>query len=151
MLPSTEDIVCITQNVLDTMLNMNATLAEATDSVEQTPPITGCVQISGEWKGAVVIHASDTFVRHAATRMLKMKLEDVVEADLQDVLAEITNMVGGNIKSHVPGPSFLSIPSVTIGQNFRFHLRGARVVSETPMTSGDESLSVLICESTDAA
>jgi len=147
MLPSTDDILCITQNVLNTMVNMNATLANGTGPTEPTKPLTGCVQISGGWHGAIVVHASESFVRQAAMQMLMIDRAAVAESDLQDVLAELTNMIGGNIKSQVPGPSFLSLPSVTTGGDFRFHLPGARVVSEASMLSDNEALSVLICES----
>ncbi len=146
MIPSTDDIFTITQNVLHTMVNMDASLGQAAEPTA-APPLTGCVQISGQWQGAVVVRASENFVRSAAQEMLQVSAEEVLESDLQDVLAELTNMIGGNIKSQVPGPSFLSIPSVTTGQDFRFHLKGAAVVSDTAMTSHDEPLNVLICES----
>lgn len=146
MIPSTDDIFCITQNVLHTMVNMDAALGDA-NTPDDVPPLTGCVQISGQWKGAVVVRASENFVRQAATQMLQIAPEQVLENDLQDVLAELTNMIGGNIKSQVPGPSFLSIPSVTTGHDFRFALKGASVVSDTAMISHNEPLNVLICES----
>ncbi len=146
MIPSTDDIFCITQNVLHTMVNMDAALGQTTQT-NSNPPLTGCVQISGQWKGAVVVRASENFVRHAATQMLQIAPEEVLENDLQDVLAELTNMIGGNIKSQVPGPSFLSIPSVTTGHDFRFALKGASVLSDIAMTSHDEPLNILICES----
>jgi len=31
-------------------------------------------------------------------------------ADMQDAIAELANMVGGNLKSILPGPSMLSLP-----------------------------------------
>jgi len=63
-----------------------------------------------------------------------------------DVLGEVTNMIGGNYKSQVPGPSYLSIPSVTTGQNFQFALKGARVISDMVIASASESINILICE-----
>ncbi|QCC78154.1 chemotaxis protein CheX [Nocardioides daphniae] len=38
------------------------------------------------------------------------------EADVVDAVGELVNMVGGNVKSLVPGPSQLSLPLVATGQ-----------------------------------
>ncbi len=147
MVPNDEEILTITQSVLNQMVELDAILDASDKQVADGQRMTGCVQISGAWQGAVLIQTSVNFVREAAVNMLQIKHDDVTPTDLQDVLAEITNMIGGNIKSQVPGPSYLSIPSVTAGQDFQFHLRSTHVISETPMVSADEPLHVLMCES----
>lgn len=139
------DILAITQNVLETMVNMGVVEGEVPQPQSQDR-MTGCVQISGTWRGAVVIQTTEQFVRQASSEMLSIPAGDVTAADMEDILAEITNMVGGNIKSQVPSPSYLSLPSVTTGQDFNFRLNGAEVVSEVPMNSQNQPLNVLICE-----
>jgi len=37
-------------------------------------------------------------------------------ADVADAVGELVNMVGGNIKSLMPGPSVLSLPAVAAGR-----------------------------------
>jgi len=145
MYPSDDDILSIVQNVMSTMANLDVETCRLAEVDRYSLKLTGCVQISGEWQGAVVLHTSDSFVRGAASQMLQVQPNDLVESDLQDVLAEITNMIGGNIKSQMPGPSFLSIPSVTSGQNFQFHLKDCTVVSQTPVSCGNNQLNVVIC------
>ncbi len=147
MCPSNDDILCIVQNVLSTMANTDVETCPITEVDRNSLKLAGCVQISGEWQGAIVLRTSERFVRNAAAQMLQTQADELIESDLQDVLAEITNMIGGNIKSQMPGPSFLSIPSVTSGQSFEFQLNGARVLSQTHVCCGDEQLNVLIWES----
>jgi chemotaxis protein CheX len=147
MYPSQDDLISITQNILSTMISMEASpLAEKPEPVAGKR-LTGCIAISGEWKGAVVIQSSEAFTRQAVCNMLQMKPAEVSDSDLEDVLSEITNMIGGNIKSLVKSPSFLSLPSVTVGSDFSFHLKGSKVLAETSLDCNGEQLDVLVCES----
>jgi chemotaxis protein CheX len=143
------DILTITQNVLETMANMSASDCSMPDTINMHERMTGCVQISGTWQGAVVVQTSEAFARQAASEMLRLEMHDVTDADMLDTLAELTNMIGGNIKSQVPGPSYLSIPSVTTGQDFDFRLKGAVVVNEMTMNCAHELLNVVVCEAQD--
>jgi len=147
MLPTQDDVIGITQNILSTMISMSAIPFEETRPPVVGKRLTGCIQISGEWKGAVVIQASENFTRQAVCNMLQMKPNEVSDSDLEDVLAELTNMIGGNIKSHVVSPSFLSLPSVTTGTDFSFHLKGSKVIAKTSLDCDGEQLDVLVCES----
>ena len=52
-----EDILTIAQNILSTMLELEAIPCELSPSEKRSDRITGCIQISGEWQGAVVIQA----------------------------------------------------------------------------------------------
>jgi len=140
------DILAVTQNVLETMLNMGVCEGEVAEPCSLEEHMTGCVQISGTWRGAVVIQTTEGFVRHAAREMFDIAESDVTAADMEDTLAEITNMIGGNIKSQVPSPSYLSLPSVTTGHDFNFRLTGAEIVSQIPMNSHEHPLTVVICE-----
>lgn len=73
----------------------------------------GRVHISGAWEGTVVLECSGTFARWAASRMFDSA--DTSFDEVRDALGELTNMVGGNIKALLPGPSRLSIPEVATG------------------------------------
>jgi len=65
---------------------------------------------------------------------------------VQDAFAEMTNMIGGNIKGQVPCPSFLSIPSVTTGQDFDFHLSGVVAIRDVSLDCNGQLLRIMICE-----
>ena len=53
------------------------------------------------------------------------------ESEVVDALGEIANMVGGNVKSMLPGPSTLSLPSVVQGQ---LSVPGTRMVREVQLS-----------------
>ncbi len=144
---SSEEIVAITQHVMGTMFE----LCPVNDEVhliqlEGGDAFTGCVQISGAWQGAVVLQGTPALAKIIAGRFFEMIPDDVTEADIRDSVAELTNMVGGNIKGQVPAPSFLSIPSVTTGSDFDFHLAGASVISEVVVTCDGEIMRIRLCE-----
>ena len=145
MIPSQENIIEIAQYVLSTMVQMETSPIELRE--QETPQqITGCVQISGEWHGAVVLQTTHRFASQAASVMLDQPESSLTEEDLRDTLAEITNMIGGNIKSQVPGPSFLSIPSVTSGTDFDFRLKGASTLSSISLDCHNEPLRISLCQ-----
>jgi CheY-specific phosphatase CheX len=74
--------------------------------------VTGCVQISGAWEGAVMIQCPVGLARAAAASMFETSPADTSSDDVRDALGELANMVGGNIKALLPGPTQLSLPVV---------------------------------------
>ncbi len=146
MTPSTEDIFAIVHNVLDTMVNVEAILESDCTLEPIDHHVTGCIQISGTWQGAVLLQTTDGFSRNAASKMLCIDDPDLCNADIQDAMAELTNMIGGNIKSQVPGPSYLSLPTVTIGERFDFLLAHSHPISDVTIEVNDQPLRILLCE-----
>lgn len=147
MIPTCEDIFSIAQNVLDTMVKVESFMQADNPSTRGCSHVTGCIQISGAWQGAVVLQTTDGFARNAASRMLCIEMEELTSADIQDAMAELTNMIGGNIKSQVPGPSFLSLPSVTTGADFDFRLAHSHPVNNVTLDVECEPLHIILCES----
>lgn len=147
MIPSSEDIFSIAQNVLDTMVKVESFIQPDCPLAEGGSHVTGCIQISGAWQGAVVLQTTDEFARNAASRMLCIEWDDLSSADIQDAMAELTNMIGGNIKSQVPGPSYLSLPSVTTGADFDFRLAHSHAVNNVTLEVECEPLRIVLCES----
>jgi chemotaxis protein CheX len=139
-----DDIMTIAKMVLSIMLDMEADQGEPQPLDGLKEMISGCVQISGQWQGAVVLQSSAAFATRAAVRMLSIPAGDVTESDLLDVIAELANMIGGNLKGLVPHPSFLSLPCVARGKDFR--IPGAATVCEVLLQCGGEPLRVLKCE-----
>ena len=146
MYPSSNDIFSITYNVLDTMLNVEAEMDAALASPTSTPDLTGCIEISGVWTGVVMVQVTDQLARWAASRMLSIGLDKLAVADVHDALAELTNMIGGNIKSQVPGPSDLSLPSVSAGGDREFFLARSKTLNDISLCVQREPMRVLLCE-----
>ncbi len=142
---TTDEIVTITDNVFVTMLGSSVALADESDHLAEHSPITGCVQISGEWTGAVMVQTSGKLAQQAAAKMLALEETAVVKDDCQDTLAELANMIGGNIKSLVPGPSTLSLPTVTSGKEFDIRIFGTVIENTIPMLCEGQQLRVVVC------
>lgn len=74
--------------------------------------VTGSVDITGAWNGAVELTCSRTAARLAAATMYALDEASVTDGEVLDAVGELVNIVGGNIKSLLPGPTDLSLPSV---------------------------------------
>jgi len=126
------------------MLDADIQPAETFDLSHRDDQITGCVQISGTWSGVVMLRTTNAFVSRAACKMLALEEQELELGDRQDTIAELTNMIGGNIKSLVPGPSFLSLPSVTIGKEFNIRVYGTVSETEVPVHCFGEQLCIQV-------
>ena len=129
MIPE-DALFSIFQKTLSLMLQMEPTLDARADLESFSHDITACVQITGEQQGAVVLQCSDALARKFAARLIGTEEWALSDEEIRDAFGELTNMIGGNVKCYAPDPSFLSIPTVTNGSNYNFHLVGSRVVQE---------------------
>jgi chemotaxis protein CheX len=64
--------------------------------------------------------------------------------EVGDALGELTNMVGGNIKSLLPAPSKLSIPSVAGGESYTVRVPGAVLVERVALVCAAGPLHISI-------
>ena len=108
--------------------------------------LTGCVQITGVWRGSVTLETSRGFARSAAASMFAVPEENVTSAEIIDALAELANMLGGNIKSLLPGPSFLALPSVTEGSDYELNLPKTQSLTEVRFVSLSDDIQIKIFE-----
>src|SRR5262245_14153849 len=108
--------------------------------------ITGCVQISGAWEGAVTVDCSVALARRVAALMFAVSAEAATESEIQDALGEMTNMTGGNIKSLLPSPSILSLPAVAEGLDYTLTFPGGRKLSQVAFECEGEPLLVTLLE-----
>lgn len=71
---------------------------------------TGTVEIYGAWHGVVLLHGSGKLA-HSAASVIFGHLASTPQ-DRKDAMYELTNVIAGNIKALLPGPSHLSLPLV---------------------------------------
>jgi chemotaxis protein CheX len=81
-------------------------------SPEDGARTAGQVLITGAWSGGVVLAGSTGLARAVASAMFELPEEELTAEEVRDAFGELTNMIGGGIKSLVPGPSTLSLPAV---------------------------------------
>lgn len=75
--------------------------------------VSSWVDVVGPWTGTVVL----TTGRETAAGLTRALLGDhapdeLEDEDVADAFGEIANVVGGNVKAALPGPSGLSLPDV---------------------------------------
>jgi chemotaxis protein CheX len=89
--------------------------------------MTSAVHLSGAWNGALLFECNRQLACQLAGRFLSMDAPETVNDDVRDVLGELANMIGGNMKSAVAAGLSLSMPSVTDGSDYGLRVCGSEV------------------------
>lgn len=107
-----ETITELTQEIWSALLADEGTLMQS-DAVEGgRDELAATVKISGAWNGLALISCSTVAGRLAAAAMFGMEDEELSSDEVADAVGELVNVVGGNIKGLLPGPTELSLPVV---------------------------------------
>src|SRR5256885_4807470 len=111
MLVADQDLRQLTASIWETVVGLAISPDGATSAMNMDEDaLTGCVQIMGEWEGAVMLHCPAALLRQAAGRLFGIGPDDTTTEQLRDTLGELTNITGGNVKALLPGPSYLGLP-----------------------------------------
>jgi chemotaxis protein CheX len=108
---NTETIVEMTQEIWTALLADEGHLRPGgggTEGGEMSATIT----IAGEWNGTCCLTCSGPAARHAAMVMFGMTEDEITDEEVRDAIGELINVVGGNLKGVLPGPTELSLPTV---------------------------------------
>ena len=77
--------------------------------------LSSWVEIVGPWTGTVVLTCGPSTAAELSRCLLKEHAPPVLDdADVDDALGELANVVGGNVKAVLPGPAVLGLPEVGI-------------------------------------
>ncbi|SDY82019.1 chemotaxis protein CheX [Micromonospora pattaloongensis] len=117
------------------------------ESAADASDIHASVSITGSWHGHVVVACSNAAGKLAAAAFLAMEPEEVTEADLIDVLGELANIVGGNVKSMLPAGCFVSLPHVVSAPAQANHWPAAVQVCELAGLWSGESIAFSMWQS----
>lgn len=126
-----QEILEITETTWQAMVGLDIrpkTLPGIVEPMEEF--LTGRVEISGAWNGAILLHGSSQLAGSAASVIFAHGGMDVTRQEALDAMYELTNIIGANIKSLLPEPSRLSLPLVEPTTPGSLHVEGARRVSE---------------------
>ena len=78
--------------------------------------ISSWVEIVGPWTGAVVLTTGRSTAEELSRCLVAEHAPPVLEdEDIEDALGELANVVGGNVKAVLPGPSVLGLPETGHG------------------------------------
>jgi chemotaxis protein CheX len=90
--------------------------------------LTATIYLAGDWNGVLALECGHKQACVFAGRFLSIETPQTVDDVVLDVLGEMTNMIGGNLKCVLAGGLRLSMPSVVDGSdhNLRVCRAGAR-------------------------
>lgn len=93
-----------------------AFLDDGSEVVVQGPTedaeVAASVAIVGAYEGHVIVACTRDSARAVASALFAIADDDVTADDVSDALGELANVLGGNVKSILPGPSKMSLPTV---------------------------------------
>jgi len=141
------DIYQTVESIWTSVLGMEVRPSNGTGVLpEKDHSLAACVQITGAWEGAVVLHSSTELVRRAAAAMFGVDGESTTAADMQDALGELVNMIGGNLKALLPESCYLSLPTAVEGQEYTLRVPGSLLLNQFAFHCQDQPFLVALLE-----
>lgn len=89
--------------------------------------ITAAVHLAGDWSGAVLVECNRDQACRFAGRFLSIDPPESVDDVVRDVLGELANMIGGNLKCALARGIRLSMPAVVDGSDYARRICGADI------------------------
>jgi len=124
---SVEILVQIVESVFMTMMSLDVSPSDA--SWKPTGDrLTSFVHLTGDWNGAVLLDCNPRQACLFAGLILSMDPPDIVDDDVRDVLGELANMIGGNMKCCMPTGVRLSMPTVMEGRDYDMRICGSQIL-----------------------
>ncbi len=120
------ELAQIVESVFATMLSLEVSRGEM-PWFSSADRVTAAVHLAGEWNGAVLLECSHGQACRFASRFLSMDSLDTVDDVVRDVLGELANMIGGNLKCVLTRGIRLSMPLVIDGNDYSLRICGGKV------------------------
>jgi chemotaxis protein CheX len=142
-------ITSSTQEVFSMMLGIDVAAGEpfVDDSAGTNSGVLALLGLAGAWVGTGSMSCSAEIACHLASAMLMTECP-AIDDEVLDAVAEVANMVIGNIKTKLEetlGTMALSTPTVVYGRNFETRRVGSREWVSVPFPCDGGSISVQIC------
>src|SRR5271166_3145080 len=138
-----------TQNVFSTMLDLEIKAGEVEIGDTSSSQRTGVVALlgfAGDWMGSGALCCEGRFGCRMAAQLL-MSEYDSVNEEVLDAIAEVANMIIGNVKTVLEqrlGAMGLSTPTVIYGRNFETRNVGSREWVSVPFTCGEDTMAIQV-------
>jgi chemotaxis protein CheX len=129
---SVEMLVQIVESVFMTMMSLDVSPSGASWK-PAGDRLTSFVHLTGDWNGAVLLDCNPQQACQFAGRILSMDPPGIVDDDVRDVLGELANMIGGNMKCCMPAGVQLSMPTVMEGRDYDMRICGSQVLERVAL------------------
>jgi chemotaxis protein CheX len=120
------ELAQVVESVFRAMLTLEVTETRAPwfPSEER---LTAAVHLAGDWNGVVLLECDRGQACQFAGRFLSTDPPEKVDDVVRDMLGEMVNMIGGNLKCVLARGLRLSMPSVVNGSDYCLRICGAEV------------------------
>ena len=145
-----EAIRSATAEVFTTMLNLTVVPGPVFVEKEEAVPSSGVVSLiglAGSWVGSGSMACSAPCASKIASALL-MTTYTAIDEDVLDAVAEVTNMIIGNVKTALEsrlGAMGLSTPTVIYGRNFQTRSSGNQEWTVVPFSLDEDQVFVQMC------
>jgi CheY-specific phosphatase CheX len=140
-----EELEQTVASIFETMMGMSVYPA-ACPWFEEPGRVAATVHFTGSHNGVIMLEVSPAQACFFAGRFLSMDTPEAIDNDVRDVLGEIVNMIGGNLKSARVPDATLSIPEVVDGTNFSLRICGVAVAARQAFECEAETFWVSLFE-----
>ena len=141
-----DTVASLAQEIWASMLGIDLVPGVGTEMGPAERTLTGCVQISGTWAGAVTVKCPSAAAQAFAGVMFDCDPATLSTEEVCDALGELTNMMGGSIKGLVEGDATLGIPAVAEGVEYRLSIPRALAVVDVTLLNGDLPVEIVVHE-----
>ncbi|WP_040158120.1 chemotaxis protein CheX [Mobilicoccus massiliensis] len=142
---SNDDVAAIVNEVWSSMLGLpvDAVDLEAPKQIDG-PAMSGSVAVNGATDCLICVEMGQDAARLFGATMFGLAEDEASDDDISDAIGELTNMVGGNIKSLLPEPSALSLPVVAQGVSPTLKVPSAKKLLHSLYMCGDRPILVTV-------
>jgi chemotaxis protein CheX len=127
-------LVQLVAAVWDSILSLPILPREGSEDLDsrprRSPLLSGCLRISGNWNGSVVMCVPFSLAQECGALMYDRAPADMGSREVVDAWGELVNMVGGNLKALLPPPTTLSLPDVREVETWLSREEGTSVMNE---------------------
>jgi chemotaxis protein CheX len=141
-----DKIIESTIEIFSTMVMMDVSVdnENVKDSGKLHDTITGLIGLAGTHKGVLAIHIPHPVAMAITSNFLGMDVSEI-NADVEDAVGELANMLGGNVKTILTGNGRdidLSLPSTISGSSY--HFQSSKDVDKVVVQFGTANGSFLV-------
>ena len=130
------ELAQIVESVFETMMGLEVSEC-GTPWFPSGDRLTAAVHLTGDWNGAVLVECDRGQACRFAGRFLSVDPPERVDDVVRDVLGELANMIGGNMKCALTQGIRLSMPSVVDGGDYSLRICGAGIRKRLSFRSVD--------------
>jgi chemotaxis protein CheX len=139
------------REVFETMLNLPLEVEPAgmrnVIEPETFHGVVALVGVAGSWTGTGHLSCTSHFAQRLAGALLMAEYSSVDE-DVLDAVAEVANMIIGNVKTILEeklGPLGLTVPTVIFGRNYQTRSAGVKDWVLVHLHSGADNMDINFC------